>query len=364
MNVIAEHLRAHEPSVVVWLANSQELCEQAASEFEKCWMPLGNRPVTVYRFWENFEINVDDISDGVVVAGFAKMYQSTMRDISFITRLGRKCSLVVIDEAHMAVADTYKLTIETLVAQQPSTAMLGLTATPGRSWLDVDADKMLAKFFSYQKVTLRISGYDNPIDYLVSNGYLAKAEFRQLLHNNGSDLSQSDLRAIQQGLEIPASILEKLARDDLRNLRIISEVESLAQKHSRVLVFAATVEHSQLLAAVLKARGLNARSITSQSSSSERLSAINQYKQKTEEVRILCNYGVLTTGFDAPQTSAAVIARPTKSLVLYSQMIGRAVRGPKAGGNLTAEIVTVIDRSLPGFRSISESFTFWEDIWE
>ena len=62
-------------------------------------------------------------------------------------------------------------------------------------------------------------------------------------------------------------------------------------------------------------------------------------------------------------TSAAIIARPTKSLVLYSQMVGRAIRGPKVGGTLDAEIWTVIDQNLPGFRDISEAFLNWEDVW-
>jgi superfamily II DNA or RNA helicase len=71
----------------------------------------------------------------------------------------------------------------------------------------------------------------------------------------------------------------------------------------------------------------------------------------------------LTAGFDAPRTSAALIARPTKSLVLYSQMVGRAIRGPRAGGNKEAEIVTVVDRGLPGFGSVAEAFNNWEDVW-
>jgi superfamily II DNA or RNA helicase len=78
---------------------------------------------------------------------------------------------------------------------------------------------------------------------------------------------------------------------------------------------------------------------------------------------ILINYGVLTTGFDAPATSAAIIARPTRSLVLYSQMVGRATRGVKAGGNAEAEIVTVVDPHLPGFGSVAEAFKNWEDVW-
>ena len=72
----------------------------------------------------------------------------------------------------------------------------------------------------------------------------------------------------------------------------------------------------------------------------------------------------MTTGFDAPRTSAVLVARPTKSLVLYSQMVGRAIRGVKAGGNEKAEVVTVVDYQLPGFGSVADAFKNWEDVWE
>jgi len=87
------------------------------------------------------------------------------------------------------------------------------------------------------------------------------------------------------------------------------------------------------------------------------------FKQSGGEPMVLCNYGVLTTGFDAPLTSAAIIARPTKSLVLYSQMVGRVIRGPRVGGTPRAEIWTVIDTSLPGFDSLTGAFNNWEDVW-
>jgi len=58
---------------------------------------------------------------------------------------------------------------------------------------------------------------------------------------------------------------------------------------------------------------------------------------------ILCNYGVLTTGFDAPKVEAVVIARPTDSPVLYEQMIGRGMRGPLNGGTVECRIVDLID---------------------
>ena len=51
MNVIAEHLRVTEPGLAIWFAYSEELCEQAAQEFERAWCHLGNRPVSLHRFW-------------------------------------------------------------------------------------------------------------------------------------------------------------------------------------------------------------------------------------------------------------------------------------------------------------------------
>jgi superfamily II DNA or RNA helicase len=114
---------------------------------------------------------------------------------------------------------------------------------------------------------------------------------------------------------------------------------------------------------VLSARGHWASSITSKSGA-ERGEAISAFKDDAENPKILCNFGVLTTGFDAPKTSAALIARPTSSLVLYSQMVGRAMRGISAGGNTSCEIVTVVDPRLPGFGSVTQSFTNWEDVWK
>ena len=364
MNIICEHLRQKEPTLVVWLAHSQELCEQAAEEFTKAWASLGNRELKVYLYWGDHDIDVTAIEDGFVVAGLSKAYQTATRQIQFITELGRRCSLVIMDEAHSAVAETYSILLDALVIQRRETGLLGLTATPGRTWLDIDEDEKLARFFHRQKVSLSIEGYDNPVDYLVDEGYLAEANFQPLRYDSGDQLSDADLEKIESSLEIPSYILEKLADDEQRNLRIYVEIERLAKTHNRIIVFATTVKHSDLLAAILQIRGYDARSITSKASSIERTTAISRYKAHAPDVRILCNYGVLTTGFDAPQTSAAVIARPTKSLVLYSQMVGRAIRGIKAGGNETAEIITIVDTQLPGFGSVAEAFTHWEDVWE
>lgn len=364
MHVISDHLNSRNRAVVVWLAHSEELCEQAAAEFERSWSSLGNRDTNIYRFWGSKDPDLSAITDGFVVAGLSKIYNRAKQSIAFISRLGSKASLVVMDEAHQAIAPTYQLILDALVLPFPGTALLGLSATPGRTWSDITADEKLGHFFSRRKVTLKVEGYENPLDFLIDQQYLAKVEYRSLMSQCGIRISSEDLEIINEQLEIPQRVLDSLADNEIRNLRIIVEIEALAKRHKRIIVFALSVEHSNLLACTLQVRGLDARSVTGSTPPSVRQSIIKDYKSDDQHTKIICNFGVLTAGFDAPKTSAAVIARPTTSIVLYSQMVGRAIRGLKAGGNESAEIVTVVDTELPAFRSVAEAFTNWEDIWE
>ena len=364
MNVIAEHLRQHEPALVFWLAYSEELCEQAFMEFQRAWSALGNRDLRAHRFWGPFDCEFEELRDGFVVASLSKTYNIARRNIRRIASLADRLTMVIIDEAHTATAETYALTLDVLATKRPDTRLLGLTATPGRTWADIDADEELAAFFGRRKVTLRVEGYDNPIDYLIAQGYLSRATFRSLLYGGGYVPSRQDLARLAQSLDIPPGILNHIAEDERRNLVIIRELEQLAREHSRILFFAATVGHARLMATVLRARGLDANVVTGETPALERSRIITRFRVSGSEPQVLCNYGVLTTGFDAPATSAAVIGRPTKSLILYSQMVGRAIRGPKMGGTERCEVVTVVDRNLPGFGSVAESFMNWEDVWE
>ena len=154
-----------------------------------------------------------------------------------------------------------------------------------------------------------------------------------------------------------------LGGDTQRNLKIISAIEDLSARHKRIIVFAPSVNNARLLTAILTYRGIESYVVTGQTNTSERERIIKGFRGNANRTMVLVNYGVLTTGFDAPATSAAVIARPTRSLVLYSQMVGRATRGIKAGGNEEAEIITVVDSHLPGFGSVADAFTNWEDVW-
>ena len=189
LHVVTSELRRSEPAIVIWLAYSEELCDQAASEFNRACSCLGDRTVDIYRFWgADRDLEIDTVRDGFLVAGLAKTYERAKRDGQFLARLADRTVLVVVDEAHQAIADTYRVLLEYLVNRNDQIALLGLTATPGRSWNDPSLDEKLSGFFCRHKVMLQVPGYRNPIDYLIDQGYLARPLFRSLRYksNGGS----------------------------------------------------------------------------------------------------------------------------------------------------------------------------------
>lgn len=365
MNVIGHVLRDRFRlgDVVVWMAHTEELCDQAAEEFAQAWRNIGNRRVVLFRAYgpHRTGLDLDAVKNGVLVTGIRLLYERSLSQQDRFLRLAGRTPLIVIDEAHQAVAPTYEHVLN-LLAVRPETAILGLSATPGRSWLDAGEDVRLAEFFKRNKVTLRVPGYSNPVDFLQSEGYLAHIEYDHIHFSpEGLVLSAQEQQDLQLGFDLPESVITRLAKDHVRNLLILNRIMAEANAGAKLIVFGCSVAHAYLLANLLRIKGYRAAAVTSKTPPATRRQLINQYRD-TDQLQILTNYGVLTMGFDAPRTNTAVIARPTRSVVLYNQMVGRAARGPRAGGNERCRIITVVDR-IPGFRSVAEAFSFWEDIW-
>lgn len=361
MSVVASHLRSRQQALVIWLASSQELLEQAANEFEATWMAVGDRPVRCHRFWSNYEAPPEYLVDGIVIAGLAKLH-SYGRTRKRLWDLGDRATLVVFDEAHQAVATTYEDLVRTLVTRNPRTGLLGLSATPGRTWNDPHIDEALAELFFGNKVIIDF-GTENPIERLTRDGYLSRVSFSLLNVEPGLHLSAQDIDELTKALDVPESLAEALGEDEQRNIRIIQRLLELIEHHDRILVFAASVSNARLLCSVCRALGLQADAVTGSTDKVSRRNSIERFRRLDTSKRVLINFGVLTTGFDAPAASAALVARPTRSLVLYSQMVGRVIRGPKAGGTTNCEVITVVDTTLPGFGDVAEAFINWEDIW-
>ena len=362
MNHICSVLAEEEPRLIIWFAFNGELCEQAAREFQRAWSHHGNREVELQRMWG--EHDVDEVThDGIIFVGLDKLWARVRRENTWLANLSHRVHLIVFDEAHQSTAETYRLMVETLLLNEGCN-LLGLSATPGRTYSDIEQDEELSEMYYKQKVSLQVDGYESPLDFLVDEGYLSQPEFHQMTPPD-EPLSDADLNRVYDKEDYDGKLLTKLSESDERNLLILDKVRDLLQNHDRILVFATNVRHSQILATFLSMKWrIRCASITSETPPDRRQLWIDTFlDEEDEEPCVLFNYGVLTTGFDAPKTSAAIIARPTKSLVLYSQMVGRVIRGDKVGGTPEAEIWTVVDQQLPGFRDLSEAFWNWEDVW-
>ena len=366
MHAICRALFANEDRTVLWLAAGRELCDQAADEFEKAWSFLGNRPMEVTRFYGEHDVETLPTSEtggGFAVASLQKLHLRKAQAPEALVGFARSLDLIVFDEAHQAVARTYAELTEFLLQMNRSTGLLGLSATPGRAHVDgsVEADEGLVAMFEGNKVRLEAEGHPNVIRFLEEEGYLSRLTWDTIDIRDEAALSNFNL---EDAFDIPTEVLKRLGLSVQRNLALIETVEDLIdQGHKRIILFAASVEGARLLSLIFKHLGHQAYSVDAGTPPSVRAQAIGRFRSEDEDPIVLCNYGVLTTGFDAPQTSAVVIARPTTSVVLYSQMVGRAIRGIHVGGTAEAHVVNVHDTGIDVFRDVARQFLRWEDSW-
>ena len=350
---IVSTLLNKQDTTIIWLAYSEELCEQAISEFQRVWKKIGDRTVSVSRIYSYHKFH--DISDGLIVAGLPKLWKHSQANVRFLDEIAKKCSLVIFDEAHQSVASTYMSMLRSLQVYNKKISFVGLSATPGRS--TYQETESLSEFFDRDKITLEIEGYDSPINFLYEEGYLAKPCFTRIM-------SKASLHIRETEDDYDSKALTKIGFNAERNEIVLQATKkAISEGHKRILLFAASVESAQLFTYRLKRDGVKAHLITGDTDSAVRASKIDDFKTRSDDAMVLCNFGVLTTGFDVPEITAVVIARPTTSLNLYSQMVGRALRGPRMGGTETAKIVTIVDTDLPGYGSVVEAFESWDEQW-
>ena len=262
MHVVAESLRSNEPSVVVWLASGKELLEQAVLSFREAWDHLGGRQLQLGSMWGDRTPDLDGFTDGFLAVGLAKGWAvMSQTDPGWAARLATRVRLVVFDEAHQSIAGTYRRITEELMLDYRC-ALLGLTATPGRTWADIDKDGELADFFAGNKIALEVPG-ENPIEYLVEHGFLARPLFRTLFAKPGLHLTDLELSRVAKALDIPDEIVDSLSMSEQYVTAVLGAIEELLAKgHQRVLVFAATVDHARTLAAILAAREIRSAVVT------------------------------------------------------------------------------------------------------
>lgn len=258
--------------------------------------------------------------------------------------------LLVVDEAHHATAKTYRKLIDSIKqnfkdrGKANGFRMLGLTATPFRT--DESEQGLLKKVFPDDIV------FSEHLRTLITRGILAEPIFENLETELDfyRELTEKDIRAIEDFDKLPKKVAERIAMSSIRNKRIVDHYIENREKYKPLLVFAVDIQHAVELNGLFQKRGINSDFVASKIvdegtgatiSVKENSEKIKQFR--AGELEVLINVEMLTEGTDLPNVQTVFLTRPTTSTILMTQMIGRALRGQSAGGTEKAYVVSFID---------------------
>jgi len=341
---------------VIWLAHTEELCEQAIDSFSSVWAMRGAETTFIARLWSSYSPSQVHLRGGVVVAGTSRMHAMRLNEPKAFDELASNSAIVVLDEAHRALAPTVQSQIAAL-RRRAGSLLIGLSATPARTAEPSGENAALAALFGHNLVSPELG--DNPINELRRRGILSKLERIELRYGEDEDPEENAVSTLDDD-DFPESVLSALAVNVRRNSAIVKELECRVSRTEPGIVFCCSVAHADLLAAALRLRGVRAAAIDCKMRRGARRYVIQQFSRG--EMDVLLNFGVLSTGFDAPNVRTVLIARPTKSPILYSQMLGRGLRGPKMGGTENCTLIDVRDH-LGRFGDLNELYLRFQPYW-
>ena len=361
MSVVSMHLRERGPTMVLWLAPTSELIAQAAHAFQEAWRHHGDSVAVVIQWWgegESLSHSMALKRNTMLVAGLQMAVRATEAGGKALRLLRQKATLVVFDEAHQSVAETYRGLVEGILSDADAECLLlGLSATPGRA--DPSETEALTEMYGDRKIG--VARGRNPVRFLVSQGYLAKASVHVRRHLGSPRPSYS-------GVEYSDASLAELGAEDDRNDAIVGLVrEAIDAGHRRVMAFAPSVASAQLCASAMRQAMPYSHAVVGEMAQGARDHILETFRAPIEDIpqaQVIFNCRVLTAGVDLPLTSAVVIGKPTRSRILLEQMIGRALRGPKSGGAATADIWILADDSFEEFGDLADMFVQWDELWE
>lgn len=305
--VIAELARIAKGRVLV-LAHVKELVEQNHEKYESYNLEAG-----IY----SAGLNKKDEHQKVI---FGSIQSVARAQKSFF----KNFTLVVIDECHRVGLEQetqYAQVIKQLSVENKDLCILGLTATPyrlGVGWIfnynyhGVERTKE-ARFFKQ-------SVFELPLEYMIRNKYLTppvKVDIPVTCYDF-SELTDSGRRYTINEVE------EVLKSQRRLTPLIVKNIVNITETYNRqgVMIFSSTVKHAHEILESLPES--EARIVIGDTDEAQRDEIIKDFKDK--KFKYLVNVSVLTTGFDAPHVDVIAILRPTESVSLYQQIIGRGLR--------------------------------------
>jgi len=208
---------------------------------------------------------------------------------------------VIVDEAHHSAAESYRRILDYFTPN----LLLGVTATPQRS----DSVRLTDVFDE-------IVYYKNIID-LIQDGYLCRLVGYRV--NTDTDISEVET---SHG-DYMVSQLEDTINTPTRNAIVVKSYLEFAP-NKKAIVFASGVDHAKKLAVSFAQKQIPVRVVLGDTPDEERKDIFSKFS--SGEIKVIVNVGVLTEGFDEPSVESIILARPTRSSLLYTQIVGRGTR--------------------------------------
>lgn len=333
---------------VLWLAHRQLLLDQAAQSFKNFAYRENMPNASSFRYrvvsgapYHDRAVNIQP-SDNVLIVGKDSIGRNLHRLDEWLS--GEQEIFLVVDEAHHSIAKTYRKVIDYVQERVQHVKLPGLTATPFRT--AAREEELLAQVYSDDMA------YQIGLKELISRRILSKPVFEtcSTQEDYGIGLGLDAWKRIQHLDTLPEEIAAQMAESAARNKLIADKFLKDRDKYGQTIVFAVNIVHAIQLASLFKNAGVAADFVVSSIRDAATGVTVGPEindekieKYRNGELQVLVNVNILTEGVDLPQTKTVFLTRPTVSATLMTQMIGRGLRGTKAGGTDEAYIVSFVD---------------------
>ena len=321
---------------VLWIADQQELVDQAAREFREhartAPTSFRGRLRAVHGQAGSVSALADPEVDVVCITRQSLIgKQFDGRAKATIEGFLTGPTVVVIDEAHHAVSPSYQRLIEFLWKVGHGLMLVGLTATPWPAGAGQTAK--LRQTFTRELASVTTAE-------LVARGELARPVIHTVATDARVDVSAVHLKKLASGREVPAHVARQLDRES-RNTLVVQQWVDRQDTWGKTLVFACDTTHANSLGDAFRSEGVTVDVVHS-AGGADRAVVLDQFRN-AEESRVLVSVGMLLEGVDIPSARTAFLCRPTASHIVMRQMIGRVLRGVRAGGDPEAHVVEFVD---------------------
>lgn len=297
---LREVLEQHPDTRMMVVTHVKELISQNYAELMSEWPTA---PAGIY----SAGLNRRDTHSPIIFAGIQSIGKKGLNL--------PKIELLIVDEAHLIPRKSttlYRKFFADLLTINPYLKIIGLTATPFRldsGMLHRGADAM------FQDIA-----YEVPITHLIDNGWLVP------LISRPAEM-QYDTSGVRKagGEFVGKHLAAALDLEHLTNQAVAEAIQTAEDEQRRSwLFFGTSVAHCEHIAEAIRSCGYTALAISADTEPAKRRRMIEDHKSGAVKALVSC--GVLTTGYNNPMVDLVALLRPTQSVGLYIQMVGRGSR--------------------------------------